>query len=163
LLEKLMAERFDAVILSDYDKGVIVPTFLEQVLPAMASRRVPVFVDPRPRHATSYRPISVITPNRREAELMVGFAIHTDKDLRRAAQKLLEMTQGQAVLITRGDQGMALMERRANLRDIPTQAREVYDVTGAGDTVIATLALARAAGAGFTEAAVIANYAAGLV
>jgi D-beta-D-heptose 7-phosphate kinase/D-beta-D-heptose 1-phosphate adenosyltransferase len=124
---------------------------------------VPVFLDPRPVHADSYHPLTVLTPNRKEAEEMVGFPVRTDNDLRKAAEQLLEKTEGSAVLITRGDQGMALLERGGRMRKIATVAREVYDVTGAGDTVIAVLALAHAAGASFLDAARLANYAAGIV
>ena len=110
-------------ILSDYDKGVVIPALLEAVLPRLRMMEVPVFVDPRPAHAASYHPLTVLTPNRKEAEEIVGFPVRTDNDLRKAAERLLEMTEGSAVLITRGDQGMALLERGARMRKIPTVAR----------------------------------------
>ncbi len=163
LVRRLLAGSYHAVILSDYDKGTITPELLEEVLPALARQGVPVFVDPRPRHAAFYRPITVLTPNRREAEVISGVAIHSEKDLHRAGERLLDMTEAEAVLITLGAQGMALLERGGSLRHIETLAREVYDVTGAGDTVVATLALARAAGASLAQAAALANCAAGIV
>ena len=163
LVDQLTEHRFDAVIFSDYDKGVVTPALLQQVLPRLHMMEVPVFLDPRPRHAAAYHPLTVLTPNRKEAEQMVGFPVESERDLRRAGRKLLEMTEGSAVLITRGDQGMALMERRGRLHLIPTVAREVYDVTGAGDTVIAVMALAHAAGASFLDSARLANSAAGIV
>ena len=167
LAASLLAERFDAVIVSDYDKGVVTEGFLAEVLPALKSRGTPVFLDPRPRQAGLYHPISVLTPNRKEAETITGIEIRDDESLRDAAGKLLVLTQGVAVLITLSDEGMALVEADAasapgRLRRIATVSREVYDVTGAGDTVIAAFALSHAAGAGFVDAARIANYAAGI-
>jgi D-beta-D-heptose 7-phosphate kinase/D-beta-D-heptose 1-phosphate adenosyltransferase len=160
---RMLFARFEAVILSDYDKGMITPEFLARTLPSLRRRGTPVFLDPRPRNAAAYRPLTVMTPNRAEAEQMVGFPIRDRAALQRAALRLLEMIEGQAVLITLGEEGMALQVRGERLRMIPTQSREVYDVTGAGDTVIATLALACAAGASYLEAATLANYAAGIV
>lgn len=163
LVRRLLAGSCHAVIISDYDKGAITPELLAELLPALARRRVPVFVDPRPRHAAAYRPITVLTPNRREAELITGLSIHDERGLQEAGTRLLELTEARAVLITLGPQGMALLERGSRLRRIETLAREVYDVTGAGDTVVATFALAHAAGAGLAEAAALANCAAGIV
>lgn len=163
LVDQITEHRCDAVIFSDYDKGVVIPALLEQVLPRLRMMEVPVFLDPRPRHAAAYHPLTVLTPNRKEAEEMVDFPVRTDKDLRKAAERLLELTEGSAVLITRGDQGMALLERGGRMHKIATVAREVYDVTGAGDTVIAVLALAHVAGASLPDAARLANYAAGIV
>ncbi len=163
LAEMLLAGRFAAVIISDYDKGVVTPEFLGLVLPRLRRTGVPVFLDPRPRHAAHYKPVTVITPNRKEAEQISGFAIDDSVSLRQAGRRILEMTEGEAVLITLGDQGMALVERSGGLHRIETLAREVYDVTGAGDTVIATTALAAAAGAPLPAAAQLANCAAGIV
>jgi D-beta-D-heptose 7-phosphate kinase/D-beta-D-heptose 1-phosphate adenosyltransferase len=162
LAASLLAGRFDAVIVSDYDKGVVTAGFLEQVLPVLKRRGTPVFLDPRPRQAALYHPISVLTPNRKEAETITGIEIRDDKSLRAAARKLLSLTQGAAVLITLSDEGMALVEAGGRMHHIPTVSREVYDVTGAGDTVIAVFALAHAAGCNFADAARIANYAAGI-
>lgn len=163
LAGSLLESRCDTVIISDYDKGVITPAFLAAVLPVLRKRGTPVFLDPRPRHAALYRPVSVITPNRKEAEAITGIAIHDDRTLRQAAEALLRMTEGSAVLITLSDEGMALLESNGRWHRIPTVSREVYDVTGAGDTVVAAFALAHAAGAGCADAARIANYAAGIV
>ena len=162
LAAALLAGRFDAVIISDYDKGVVTAGFLAEVLPAFKRRGTPVFLDPRPRQAALYHPISVLTPNRKEAETITGITIRDDSSLREAAGVLLRLTQGVAVLITLSDEGMALVEAGGRLHHIPTVSREVYDVTGAGDTVIAAFALARAAGCNWTVAARIANYAAGI-
>ncbi len=111
----------------------------------------------------SYRQVDVITPNQSEAERASGVEIVDDASLLTAAQRIREMLDCVNVLITRGEHGMSLFDAQNKLSNIPTVAREVYDVTGAGDTVIATLALAMAAGANLYEAAIIANHAAGIV
>jgi D-glycero-beta-D-manno-heptose-7-phosphate kinase len=163
-----------AVVVSDYDKGAVTPELLEMVLPALRDAGVPVLLDPRTRYAASYRPVTVITPNQREAEAISRIEIRDEASLARAGERLLEMLGCAYVLITRGERGMALFEApeageaaarpgraRPKMRTISTMAREVYDVTGAGDTVIAALALAYAAGATMPEAAALANCAAG--
>jgi D-beta-D-heptose 7-phosphate kinase/D-beta-D-heptose 1-phosphate adenosyltransferase len=162
LATALLAGRFDAVIVSDYDKGSVTPEFLAAVLPELRRRGTPVFLDPRTRQPELYRPISVLTPNRQEAERITGIEIRDEASLQRAANELLRLTEGTAVLITLSDQGMVLLEASGRMHKIPTVSREVYDVTGAGDTVIAAFALAHAAGASFADAARIANHAAGI-
>ena len=116
-------------------------------------------------HADYYRPISTLTPNQREAELLTGLAIADQRSLEEAGQKLLQKFECQYALITRGEEGMSLFsaQNQNSSRHLPTFAREVFDVTGAGDTVIATLALAHAAGATMEESATLANHAAGIV
>ncbi len=163
LARHLLAEarRFDAAVVSDYDKGTVTPELLAEVLPALEKAGVPVFLDPRTRHAESYRPITVLTPNEREAGEIAGVEMGGEAALWEAGRRLLEMLGCPYVLITRGQRGMALFERQGQVRSIPAMAQEVYDVTGAGDTVIAALALAYAAGASMFEAALIANCAAG--
>jgi D-glycero-beta-D-manno-heptose-7-phosphate kinase len=152
-----------AVVVSDYDKGVVNQELLALILPQARSAGVPVYLDPKVHHADYYRPITVITPNHREAELLTGTLISDQAALEAAGRKLLQRFECENVLITRGEQGMSLFNRTASSHHLPTFAREVFDVTGAGDTVIATLALAHAAGATMEEAAVIANHAAGIV
>jgi D-beta-D-heptose 7-phosphate kinase/D-beta-D-heptose 1-phosphate adenosyltransferase len=115
------------------------------------------------RHFSLYRGVTVVTPNQLEAEQATGVRIRQGPDVRAAGERILAMLRCGAVLITRGEQGMALFERARRPVHIPTAAREVFDVTGAGDTVIATLALALCAGARLPEAAALANYAAGVV
>lgn len=153
---------FHAVVVSDYDKGAVTPELLAEVLPALHAAKVPVFLDPRTRNPESYSPVTAITPNEREAERISGIEISSDADLVRAGERILDMLDCSYVLITRGERGMALFERGGSVRHIATVAREVYDVTGAGDTVIATLALAFSAGAPMFDAAIVANCAAGL-
>jgi D-beta-D-heptose 7-phosphate kinase/D-beta-D-heptose 1-phosphate adenosyltransferase len=152
-----------AVVVSDYQKGVVTAGLMKSVRALAARRRLPVLVDPKVRHFALYRGVRLVTPNQLEAEQATGVRIRGEADLRTAGERLLKMLGCDAVLITRGEHGMALFERGKRPVHIPTAAREVFDVTGAGDTVIATLALAVCAGAGLAEAAALANYAAGVV
>jgi rfaE bifunctional protein kinase chain/domain len=151
-----------ALIVSDYDKGVITPRILTEVLPD-AYRRMPVLIDPKLRNFDSYRPATLITPNHHEALRMAGLEEDTDEGLQMVARAIRQRLGCDAVLITRGDRGMMLIEGDQHSINVETVAREVFDVTGAGDTVIAALAAALAAGASMTEAAVLANHAAGIV
>jgi rfaE bifunctional protein kinase chain/domain len=149
------------VIVSDYDKGVVNPVVLSAILSKTRHAGVPLFLDPKVHHAGYYRPTTVITPNHREAELLTGVAIDSREALEEAGRKLLEKFECDYALITRGEEGLSLFNR-AGSRHLPTFAREVFDVTGAGDTVIATLALSHAGGATMEESAVLANHAAGV-
>ena len=151
-----------AVIVSDYDKGVVNRELLSAILPKARNAGVPVFLDPKVPHADYYRPITLITPNQREAELLTGTAIEDERGLEDAGRRLLGKFECEYALITRGEEGMSLFSGSGS-RHLPTFAREVFDVTGAGDTVIATLALARAGGATMEESAILANHAAGIV
>jgi len=152
-----------AVILSDYQKGVVTPRVVKQTVAAARRRRIPVLVDPKVRHFARYRGATVVTPNQAEAEQATGLPIRTATELLATGERLLKMLACQAALLTRGEHGMSLFERGQRPVHIPTAARQVYDVTGAGDTVIATLALALCAGATLPEAAQLANRAAGVV
>ena len=152
----------DAFVVSDYDKGVVTPRILAEVLP-LAYDRIPVLIDPKVRNLASYRPATLVTPNHHEALRMTNLEEDSDLGLHRAAQLLREKLNCDAVLITRGPGGMVLVEGDGEPVYVETAAREVYDVTGAGDTVIATLAAAMAVGASMLEAANLANHAAGIV
>jgi D-beta-D-heptose 7-phosphate kinase/D-beta-D-heptose 1-phosphate adenosyltransferase len=151
-----------AFVVSDYDKGVVTPRILSQILP-FAYERVPVLIDPKLRNFNHYRPATLVTPNHHEALRMSGSEDHSDEGLHRAAEVIHQRLGCDAVLITRGDRGMMLLESGGEPVYVQTAAREVYDVTGAGDTVIAALAGALASGATMIEAATLANYAAGIV
>ncbi|MFN0109043.1 MAG: D-glycero-beta-D-manno-heptose-7-phosphate kinase [Blastocatellia bacterium] len=153
----------DAVIISDYDKGLLTPRLLEIVVNATQAAGKIVCLDPKIKNFLSYQKVDVITPNQPEAERASGIEIVDDASLIVAAHRIRELLACANVLITRGEHGMSLLDIDDRLTHIPTVAREVYDVTGAGDTVIATLTLSLAAGATITEAAVIANHAAGIV
>lgn len=152
----------DAFVVSDYDKGVVTPRILETVLP-LAYERVPVLIDPKLRNFKSYRPATLITPNHFEALRMSNSEEDSDDSLHLAAQRIRADLNCDAVLITRGARGMMLLESDGKPVYVKTAAREVYDVTGAGDTVIAALAAALATGASIIEAATFANHAAGIV
>jgi D-glycero-beta-D-manno-heptose-7-phosphate kinase len=151
-----------ALIVSDYDKGVITPRILSEVLPA-AYAKMPVLIDPKMRNFDSYRPATLLTPNHHEALRVTNLEEDSDETLSSAARSIRRRLACDAVLITRGEHGMMLLEGENDPVFVKTAAREVFDVTGAGDTVIATLAVALASGASMTEAAVLANHAAGIV
>jgi D-beta-D-heptose 7-phosphate kinase/D-beta-D-heptose 1-phosphate adenosyltransferase len=155
-------ENAAALIVSDYDKGVVTPRILEKILP-LAYARVPVLIDPKLRNFAAYRPATLVTPNHYEALRMASLEADTDEGLHEAARRIRAALNCDAVLITRGDRGMMLLEGSGAPVFVATAAREVYDVTGAGDTVIATLAAALAAGSSLIEAATLANHAAGIV
>lgn len=152
-----------AIVVSDYSKGVVTARLMKSVRALAARQGVPLLVDPKVRHFERYRGASVVTPNQGEAEQATGVRIRGEADLREAGEKILRRLDCAAALITRGEHGMSLFVRGAKPLHIPTAAREVFDVTGAGDTVVATLALALSVGAQLPEAAVLANVAAGVV
>jgi rfaE bifunctional protein kinase chain/domain len=154
----------DALVVSDYEKGTISAELLEAVLPEAARRGVPVVVDPKIRLFRHYRPATVVTPNVREASEAAGARPPgTDAEVEEIGRRLLAILGCPWLLVTRGERGMLLLESRGSGLAIPTVAREVFDVSGAGDTVVATLALALASGATMPEAAMLANQAAGVV
>jgi rfaE bifunctional protein kinase chain/domain len=155
-------ESADAVVVSDYGKGLLTPALLSSALTAAREKGITVCLDPKMRNFVHYQPVTVITPNNQEAAEAAGIEIEDEESLTEAGRKLLASIECRAVLITRGEEGMTLFTEDG-VTHIPTVAREVYDVTGAGDTVIATLALAIASGASLEEAAVLANHAAGVV
>ncbi|MEW6429027.1 MAG: D-glycero-beta-D-manno-heptose-7-phosphate kinase [Thermodesulfobacteriota bacterium] len=164
-LDRHLAE-FDAVVVSDYAKGVVCAGLMDALharLRSLGGR--PLIIDPKPKAGRMqlFAGATVITPNNGEAEQLAGMSIRSEADLQAAAARLLEELRLQAVLITRGEAGMALLERGRQLFTIPTKAREVFDVTGAGDTVVAVLALGLAAGMDLRRAANLANHAAGIV
>ncbi len=152
-----------AIVLSDYHKGVVSSGLIAAVVAAAGS--TPVIVDPKVPDATRYRGVTLLTPNHHEAELMTGTRIRTADDARHAARSLHTATHAN-ILITWGEHGMWLLDASGSSTvelAIPATAREVADVTGAGDTVVATLALALACGASLSDAAQLANRAAGIV
>jgi D-glycero-beta-D-manno-heptose-7-phosphate kinase len=153
----------DAFVVSDYDKGAVTPRVLAAILPLAYERGMPVLVDPKIRNFDAYRPATLVTPNHHEALRLTNLEDHEDEGLKRAAHLIRGRLDCESVLITRGERGMMLLESYHEPVYVATVAREVYDVTGAGDTVIATLAAALAGGASMLEAAILANHAAGIV
>src|SRR5262249_22278651 len=140
---------FDAVVISDYGKGVVSSALLERVRQLRSRRRFRLIVDPKKPNFGNYRGMTLATPNLSEASEAAGVDIRDERSLRLAGEKLLEKWEAEAVLITRGEHGMSLFSAGGRSRHFPTVARQVFDVTGAGDTVVATCALALAVGATF--------------
>lgn len=155
--------RLDALIVSDYQKGSVDPALCREVLPLARAKGVPVFVDPKPGHVEPCFGATAVTPNLQEAERFAGMAMHDRASLEKGGRLLIDRFQCEYLLVTRGSEGMNLLGRDGSYVTIPSRPRPVYDVTGAGDTVIAALALAVSAGASMKEAAQIANIAAGIV
>ena len=156
-------ETADAVVVSDYNKGLLTARVLAGTLKKARERGVMICLDPKLRNFAHYQPVTVITPNHQEAAEAASLVIEDEPSLVEAGRRLLDSIDCRAVLITRGEEGMTLFTDGGEVTHIPTVAREVYDVTGAGDTVIATLALALASNASLAEAAMLANHAAGVV
>jgi rfaE bifunctional protein kinase chain/domain len=169
---------FDAVIIEDYGKGVINKQLLEELVEIAHSLKKIITVDPKEEHFQYYRGVTAITPNRKELEnairnLKVRDTTHTfniyddrlftDKDIDKAARQIMKYLNLESILVTLGEHGMKLFESKGEVTSIPTLAQEVFDVSGAGDTVISTFTLALSSGARKPEAAYIANLAAGIV
>lgn len=189
LLKRILAalKSLDALIISDYDKGVVSDSLAERILNSCARRRIPSFVKPKWSRLPAYRGAFVVICNRKEAEFLVTRPLDTSESVAEAGRSLLDHFGCSAVVITRGPEGLTLFERDAPEKDsrgfhvaalnqetpvgligrVPNRGakggRQVFDVTGAGDTVLATMALASASGASLREAAVLGNAAAGVV
>ncbi len=162
-VKRQMEDGLDAIVLSDYSKGVITKELVRDIVKLARKNNVLVSVDPKVNHFSIYSGVTILTPNTKEASFGARIEIEDDRSLLKAGAQLLKRLKCEAVLITRGEQGMSLFERGGGVIHIPTVAREVFDVTGAGDTVISTLTLAMAAGADAADAARISNFAAGIV
>jgi D-beta-D-heptose 7-phosphate kinase/D-beta-D-heptose 1-phosphate adenosyltransferase len=157
-----LAPSASAIILSDYLKGTVSSRAAAAAIAAAAKYRIPVTVDPKVPHTSYYAGATLITPNHHEAEAVTHMRLRTDEEAAAAARRFREITACSNVLVTRGEQGMWL-HTEAGDTALPAEAREVSDVTGAGDTVIATMTLAMAAGASLADSARLANRAAGIV
>ena len=163
---EIIESRIDDIqglIISDYGKGVITEGLLIRIIQLCRDKNIFVAVDPKDVHFKSYKKVSLITPNHHEAGFAYGKRIRNENDLREVGWGLLDILQARSILITRGAEGMALFEENEKLTFLPAAARKVYDVTGAGDTVISTFVSAVAAGADLPEASYISNQAAGIV
>ena len=148
---------------ADYGKGVINPVFLKKIKAIARRHKKIITVDPKEDHFSYYNNITVITPNRYEAHVATHIKNDSDAGLNKCGLYLLNKLKCKAVLMTLGEEGMRLFENKNKITHIPTTAQEVFDVSGAGDTVIAALTLALSCGAKTKEAALLANYAAGIV
>ncbi len=163
ILRFIQSQSFDGILISDYSKGMINASFLAKLLPYAKENGIPVFVDPKIEHFHLFSPVTLVTPNHHEAEKIVLHPCRTNAEVERAGEKILSIISSLYLIIKRGEQGMTVFEKGKPAVHIPTVAREVFDVTGAGDTVIAAASLALLAGADIREAAAIANAAAGIV
>lgn len=168
-LDRLLGEaagqmaRSGALVLSDYGKGVLPPRVARGLIEAARAAGVPVVVDPKGADWERYRGATVVTPNRKELAEAAGLPTGSDAEIIAAARALIDRCGLDTILVTRSQEGMTLVPRDGEPRHLPAQAREVYDVSGAGDTVVATVAAALACGADLEEAARLANVAAGIV
>jgi D-beta-D-heptose 7-phosphate kinase/D-beta-D-heptose 1-phosphate adenosyltransferase len=167
---KLKLPKADAVIVGDYSKGVVTQPLLNEIKTLCRTRGIWLSLDPKPAHHLNLNGLSLITPNRKEAFELANLPDETrnpnplaDKNLMLVAERLLNELRPAVLLITLGELGMLLCQRGQRPFHIPTVAQEVFDVSGAGDTVIATFTLAIAAGASSVEAAMLSNHAAGIV
>ncbi len=151
------------VVVSDYAKGVVSAALMTELTRMAVLRKIPIIVDPKVEHFSYYKGVTVMTPNHLEATQAAGLHGDDDQTIDQAGAVIRQRLGCRSVLITRGEKGMSLYEGEGMSWHLPTQARQVYDVTGAGDTVIGTLALALATGASMREAATLANHAAGIV
>lgn len=153
--------QMDVIVISDYAKGMVSLQVMQMLISECAARNIPLIVDPKPKHAKMYVGAYLVTPNTAEALAMSGLESDEEGGVEKAA-KIIKDSLKTNVLITRGEKGMYLYDKNEDTLSIPTKAKEVYDVSGAGDTVVATLALAISAGASIKDAAILANYAAGI-
>jgi D-beta-D-heptose 7-phosphate kinase/D-beta-D-heptose 1-phosphate adenosyltransferase len=156
------ARRYAVIVVSDYGKGVVTPELLADLAALRRRHGFAYVIDPKRPNFPHYRGASLMKPNLGEASVAAGMEIEDGASLARAGAELLRRWQSDAILISRGEAGMTLFKPRARAQHFPTAAQEVYDVTGAGDTVLATCALALATGGTFEEAARLANHAAGV-
>lgn len=162
-LEQALASAH-GLIVSDYLKGLVTRPVMAAALAQARARKIPVLVDPKVPHLAYYAGAAVVTPNHREAELATHCRIRSDEDARAAARAFRQQVGCESVLLTRGEHGLWVLDGHSGVEgNLPARAREVADVTGAGDTVIATAALALAAGASLVDAAQLANHAASVV
>ncbi len=152
-----------AIVISDYAKGMITANLVEHLRTSASRHHVPIIVDPKVEHMAYYSGVTVVTPNHWEARQAAGFLPTQRASIEEIGFSLRDRLQCQTVLITRGEDGMSIFQDKGRTWTIPAVAQQVFDVTGAGDTVVSTLALAISAGANLPEAALLANHAAGIV
>lgn len=156
-------KKFQVVTISDYGKGVISKRLFQNLIPLFKREKFYVVLDPKTKNHKLYSNVTILTPNMQEAQEISGVELKREEDFSIAGAKIIKEKKAKAVLITRSEQGMTLITKPGERVDIPTMAKEVYDVTGAGDTVVAVLSLGLAHGLNMLEAAAVANHAAGIV
>lgn len=153
----------DGLLISDYGKGVLTRGVLDHAISLARARGIPICVDPKESHIDAYRGVSILTPNQIEAGYVMGRRVTDEASLMEVGWGLQKRLDAECALVTRGPDGMSLFEKGGRYTHLPTVAREVFDVTGAGDTVVSVVAVALAAGASYPEACCLANHAAGVV
>jgi len=153
----------DGIIIEDYNKGVVVKSLIKQVIDVARDNGKIITVDPKFHNFFEYKNVTVFKPNRKEVEEALGTKLITDEEIHEAGKQLLSRLEAENVLLTRGPHGMTLFEANGRTIHIPTKAQNVSDVSGAGDTVIATMTLALTGGATVEEASILANFAGGIV
>jgi D-beta-D-heptose 7-phosphate kinase/D-beta-D-heptose 1-phosphate adenosyltransferase len=163
IVDLIHDESYEGILLSDYNKGTLTRSLMNKILPYIQRKKIPVFVDPKIENFFLFSPVTLITPNHHEAERIVHHVCLSDTEIEKAGEKILSRISSRYLILKRGEQGMTVFERGKKAYHIPTTAREVYDVTGAGDTVIAVASLALLSGASIQEAAQLSNTAAGIV
>jgi len=156
-------DNLDGIILQDYNKGILTPSLISKIISIANKKNILITVDPKFDNFFEYKNVTVFKPNRKETETVLGTRIKDDEDISSAGRNLLHKLNSKYVLLTLGEGGIAVFEKDDKERRMPTKARKVADVSGAGDTVISTLTIGLAAGADIYEACYLANYAAGVV
>lgn len=156
-------ENIDGIIIEDYNKGLIVKNLIKEVIALATKHKKIITVDPKFNNFFEYKSVTVFKPNRTEVEQAIGQRINSDEQAVEAGKQILERLNAENVLLTRGEHGMTLLQRGGKITNVPTKARHVADVSGAGDTVIATLMMALTGGATIKEAVTLANLAGGIV
>jgi len=156
-------DSLDGIILQDYNKGILSSSLITKIISLANKKNILITVDPKFDNFFEYKNVTVFKPNRKETETVLGRRIKDDKDISSAGKELLNKLNSEYVLLTLGEGGIAVFEKGDSERRMPTKARKVADVSGAGDTVISTLTIALASGADIYEACYLANYAAGVV
>ncbi len=156
-------DNIDGIILEDYNKGVLTKSLIKNIIDLAKQNNIPITVDPKFLNFFEYKDVTVFKPNRKEAEDVLGIKIINDGDITFAGKELLNKLRAKYVLLTLGEEGIAIFQKDKPEKRMPTKARKVADVSGAGDTVISTLTMALCAGANIEEASFLANYAGGIV
>lgn len=156
-------DSIDGIILEDYNKGVLGRSLIVRIIEMTKKKRKIITVDPKFNNFFDYKNVTVFKPNRKETEEALGARLQTDTSVKKAGKELLQRLNAENVLLTLGEKGMTLFERGGTITNVPTAARKVADVSGAGDTVVSTLTIALAAGADIRESATLANVAGGIV
>jgi rfaE bifunctional protein kinase chain/domain len=156
-------DNLDGIILQDYNKGVLTPALIEKIISLANKKDLLITVDPKFNNFFLFNNVTVIKPNRKEAEDVLGMKLRNDDDITKAGTSILEKTNAAYVVLTLSEEGIAVFERNKPVKRMPTVAQIVADVSGAGDTVISTLTMALAAKANIIEACYLANYAGGIV